>query len=108
MSDRIEDGILEDAEDFGADIITLTDEDGVEYQFELLDREDIGGTDYVALVPLLGDAAAELAEEEGELVFMKVVEEEDEEFLEALEDDEEYERVSAFFTERLSEFYDIE
>ncbi len=111
MSDMIDDAIIDGEEDFdtmGPDIITLTSEDGEEYQFELLDRDELDGTEYCALVPMLdGDEAADI-EEEGELVFMKVVEEDDEEFLESLEDDDEYERVSAFFTERLSEYFDIQ
>ena len=47
-------------------------------------------------------------EAEGELLFMKSVMDGDEEFLESIEDDDEFERVSEYFTERLSEYFEIE
>ena len=103
MSDIIEEGAM----DMGPDIITLTSEDGEEFQFELLDRDEFEGTEYVALVPIAGEE--ELPEDiEGELVFMKLIADGDEEFLESLEDEDEYNRVADYFTERLSEYFDIE
>jgi len=103
MSDIIEDGAM----DFGPDIITLTSEDGEEFQFEMLDRDEFEDGEYVALVPIASEE--ELPEDvEGELVFMRLVTDGDEEFLESLEDEDEYNRVADHFTERLSEYFDIE
>jgi uncharacterized protein YrzB (UPF0473 family) len=111
MAENLNEDVLEMDEDgdFGPDIITLTSDDGEEFQFELLDRDELDGTEYCALVPIYGDGSEELlVEEEQELVFMRVTEDNGEEFLESLDDDDEYDRVSDFFTERLSEYYDIQ
>jgi len=115
MDDKLDSGIDETMDDMDdemveADILTLTSEDGEEFHFELIDREEIDGAEYVAMIPLLDeDEEQELDEDvDGELVFMKVIMDGEEEFLESIEGDEEFERVSEFFTERLSEFYDIE
>jgi len=103
MSDINEEGAME----LGPDIITLTSEDGEEFQFELLDRDEFEASEYVALVPIAGEE--ELPEDiEGELVFMRLIVDGEEEFLESLDDEDEYNRVADHFTERLSEFFDIE
>ncbi|MFQ9871552.1 MAG: DUF1292 domain-containing protein [Oscillospiraceae bacterium] len=60
----------------------------------------------MALIPVFDDAE-ELLEDDGELVILKVVQEDEEEFLEAIEDEEEFNRVSAIFMERLQDDYDI-
>ena len=36
-------------DDYGPDIITISDEDGVEYELEVLARLEFEGTDYLAL-----------------------------------------------------------
>lgn len=76
------------SETFGNDIITITDEDGVEYVLEVLAVMEMDGTDYYALVP------AEASDEEDlEVSILKAVEEDGEEILCAIEDEEELERV---------------
>ena len=40
------------AEDFGADIIAVIDEEGVEHQFELIDSIETDDGRYVALLPV--------------------------------------------------------
>ena len=37
-------------EDFGSDFITITDEDGVEYELEILSELDYQGAHYLAVV----------------------------------------------------------
>ena len=92
----------------GADLITLVDDDGQEHEFEIIDSvEQPDGSEYVALVPVFGDG--EEAEDSGELIILKVVEEEGgEEILEAIEDDEEFDRIGAVFKERLKDAFDFE
>ena len=92
----------------GADIITLVDDDGQEHEFEIIDSvEQPDGNEYVALVPIFGDE--EDAEDSGELIILKVVEEEGgEEVLEAIENDEEFDRIGAVFKERLKDAFDFE
>lgn len=93
--------------DLGAEILTLVDEEGAEHEFELVDSEEIDGIRYAALVPVFDDAA-EALDDSGELIVLRVVEEDGEEFLEAIEDEDEFDRISEFFMERLADVFDFE
>lgn len=87
-------------------VITLVDEEGVEHEFEIVDMLEEGGVQYLALVPVI-EEPEELLEDPGELVVLKVVAQGTEEFLEAIEDEDEFNRISAVFMERLGEDYDF-
>lgn len=89
------------------DLLTLVDEEGVEHEFEIVDSAELDGQEYLALVPVPKDAQ-EALDDSAELVILKVVVEEEEEILEAIEDEEEFDRVGDFFTERLSDTFDFE
>ncbi len=94
-------------QDMQADLIVLTDEEGNEHQFELVDSVEHNGETYVALFADL--PPEEMLEDDGNLVIMKIVAEENgEEILELIEDDEEFEEVSEIFMERLSDLFDFE
>ena len=82
---------------FGDDIITITDEDGVEYVLEVLATMELDGTEYYALVP----AGSDDEDENLEVSILKAVEENGEEILCAIEDDEELERVYEIMMEEL-------
>ena len=69
---------------FGDDFITITDEDGVEYELEVLCSVDYQGSTYLGVCP-----AGEEDEEELEVSVLKVVEEDGEEFLEAVTNEDE-------------------
>lgn len=87
-------------------IITLVDEEGIEHEFEMIDMLEDGDCQYLALVPVL-ENPDEVLEDSGELVVLKVVAEGVEEFLEAIEDEDEFNRISAMFVERLGDEYDF-
>ena len=75
---------------YGDDFISITDEDGKEYELEVLAELEHEGSRYLALVPAgSGDDEAE----DLEVSILKSVEENGEEFLEAIEDDAELEAV---------------
>lgn len=93
--------------DLGAELLTLVDEEGVEHQFEKVDFAEVDGQNYIALVPVF-DEPADMLEDSGELVVLKIVEEDGEEFLEAIEEEEEFNRIGDFFMERLSDVFDFE
>jgi uncharacterized protein YrzB (UPF0473 family) len=95
-----------DTNEFTPDLITLLDEDGNELEFEILDSAEMDDAEYLALVPL-EDENAEPGDEADELVILKVVTDGDESLLEVIEDEDEFERVSAFFVKRLSETYEF-
>jgi len=92
--------------EFGPDILTLVDEEGVEHAFEAVDSLELGDERYMALVPVMDEEEA--LEDSGELVVLKVVEEDGEEFLEAIEDEDEFDQVAAMFMERLEDEFDFE
>ena len=87
-------------------VITLVDEDGVEHGFEIIDMLELGDSQYVAVVPA-GEEDEDEDEESDELVLLKIVAEGVEEYLEAIEDEEEFNQVSAAFMERLQDDYDF-
>lgn len=90
-------------------IIGLSDEDGNEYQFEVLDDIDYMDSRYLALLPIYENPADSL-NDSGELVILKAVEGEtpEEEEYEEIKDDAEYEEVAAIFSDRLQDLFDIE
>ncbi len=94
-------------EDYTPDLINLTDEEGNEYNFEVLDRLDIDSGSYLALIPIYDDPK-EMLDDSGELIIVKEEEEDGEFFYSEIEDDDEYETVADAFSDRLSDFYEIE
>ncbi len=76
------------SEHFGDDIITITDEDGVEYVLEVLAVLELDDNEYYALVPANSEEDEDL-----EVSILKAVEENGEEILCAIEDEDELERV---------------
>lgn len=93
-------------EEYSPDIITLTDEEGAEYSFEVIDAADFDEVRYLAVVPY--SEGGEALEEDAELVIMRVGEDENDEYLDVVEDEEELNRIGALFAERLADLYDID
>jgi len=85
--------------EYGDDFVVLTDEDGVEQEFEHLDTLEHNGTTYMAFIP------ADMADdEEAEVVILKLLNEgEDEEVLASIEDEAEMEEIFNLFMERMEE-----
>ncbi|MDD3428739.1 MAG: DUF1292 domain-containing protein [Oscillospiraceae bacterium] len=94
-------------EEYNPDIMTLTDEDGKEHVFEVLDAIDFEGTRYMAVVPY-ADGSAEQLEEDANLIIMRVGEEDGEEYVDIVDDDEEFYEVGEVFSKRLQEWFDVE
>lgn len=108
MSEHIENHEHDEEEiDAEYDLITLVDDEGEEHDFEMVDALVHGDTEYCALIPIFDDAE-EFLQDSAALVIMRIEEENDGEvFLETIEDDDEYDQVSALFVERLSDDFDI-
>ena len=83
-------------EDFGSDFITITDEDGVEYELEILSELDYQGAHYLAVVPAMDP-------EELEVSLLRADEEEGEPILSAITDTEELEAVYQLMMDQLYE-----
>lgn len=95
-------------DEYGPDIISVTDEEGNVHEFECLDRIELEeGQRYVALVPCY-DNPSDLVNDDGELIILRVEEEDDgESYLVPIEDDQEYEEIAEIFEDRLNEYYEI-
>ena len=109
---RTEDRTMEQNDRLEKDVISLLDEEGREHEFEIVDALELGDQQYLALVPLYDESQAEEAlEDSGELVILRVSEEEDEDggqYLDAIEDEDEYNRVAELFMGRLEDYFDFE
>lgn len=84
---------------YGSDFITIVDEDGTEYELEVLSTLEYNGETYMAVVPA-GDSLDEL---ELEVSILKSVEEDGEPILCAIEDEEELEAVYDLIMDSLYE-----
>ena len=96
------------SETFGPDFITVTDEDGNEFELELVDTLEHNGITYHALFPAVAEdeetgepVDVDADDEEYGLVIMKTVEENGEELLSTLDSDEELNRVYDLFMEQI-------
>lgn len=92
------------SEEFNPDLVSVIDENGVEHVFEELDRIETDTAKYVALLPVYDDAE-EIIDDDGELIILKVCEEDGETYLEPIEDDNEFNEIGQIFEERLSELF---
>ena len=106
MAKEIEQNPETENEDYGPDILTLVDEDGTEHEFEVIDSLVTDNNEYFALIPT--ETAENVGSDDGELVILKVVEDNGEEFLEPIEDDDEFNEISEVFMDRLEEYYDFD
>lgn len=102
-------------ENFGPDFITLTDEDGNDFELELVDTLEHKGVTYYAMFP-----AVEEDDETGEprdvdaddedygLVIMKAIRADGEELLSTPDSDEELDEIYELFMERFFQDEDEE
>jgi len=82
--------------------IVLTDEDGDEYEFTVIDVLDVDDREYLVLLPPEGEDT-----EADEAVILRLeVDENGEEVLYDIEDDEEWDRVSQAWEERMEQELD--
>lgn len=102
-----QEGRIAMADEYGADLVTVADEDGKEHQFEIIDAIETDNGRYVALLPVYDDPA-ETLNDDGELIILQVTEEDDGEMLVPIEDDELFDEIADIFEERLSDLYEIE
>lgn len=76
------------ADEYGSDFLTIVDEDGNEYELEVLTTLEWNGSSYMAVIPAsAGD------EDELEVSILKSVEEDGESILCAIEDEQELQDV---------------
>ncbi len=91
-------------QDYTPELYTLSDEEGKEQTFELIDTYVEGDDRYYAMVPYF-ENPDDLIQSDGELVILKSDYVDDEEMLVTIEDDDEYDRIGAIFLKRIEEMY---
>ena len=87
------------ADKYGSDYITIVDEDGEEFELEVLMAMEYNGSTYQAVIPAV-DAAEEI---DLEISILKNVEEDGEVILCAIEDEQELETVYNLMMDALYE-----
>lgn len=86
------------ANEYGSDFITIVDEDGTEFELEVLTTLDYNGESYLAVTLADGEENADL-----EVSILKSVEEDGESILSAIEDEQELETVYGLIMDQLYE-----
>ena len=94
-------------DEYNPDIVSVVDEDGKEHVFEELDRIETDKGKYVALIPLYNDAE-QMLEDIGELIILKVEDEDGEIYLSPIEDEKEFNEIGQLFEDRLSEAFEFD
>lgn len=89
---------------YGSDFLTIVDEDGTEYELEVLSTLEYDGNTYLAVIPAGEDAG----EFELEVSILKSVEEDGEPILCAIEDEAEFQAVNDLIMDALYEEEDEE
>ncbi len=95
-------------ENYDFDIISVTDDNGEEHQFEEIDRiETDNGKRYVALLPIFEDNE-EILENDGDVIILNVIEKDGETYLVEIEDEDEFAEIRQIFEERLEELFEYD
>ncbi len=85
-------------DDFGSDFMTIADEDGTEFELEVLSTLEYNGQTYLAVIPATDEEI-----ENPEVSILKSIEEDGEPILCAIEDEEELEAVYSLIMDQLYE-----
>lgn len=86
------------ADEYGSDFITIADEDGAEYELEVLTTVEYNGESYMAVIP-----AGEESQLNLEVSILKSTEEDGEPMLNVIEDEEELKAVYDLIMDSLYE-----
>ena len=81
---------------YGSDFITIMDEDGTEFELEVLSTLDYDGSTYLAVIPAGAEEGEDL-----EVSILKSVDEDGESILCAIEDEQELQAVYDLIMEEL-------
>ena len=87
-------------EDFGGDLIVIADEEGNEFELEILDELEVDGQSYTVFVPANIDTM-DVNDPDYGLIFLRNREENGEEFFDSIDDDAELDRVYELYNQLL-------
>ena len=94
-------------DEFGADLITLIDDEGEEHEFEILDVIDNDEGCFYALLPTFDDPQDEV-DSEGTCYIFEAIDEDGEQQLADVEDEELLDRLAEIFEKHFEELYEEE
>ena len=80
------------SDDYGSDYITIADEEGNDFELEILDTLDLNGKSYTVFVPA-DIEEMDVNDPDYGLIFLRCREENGEEFFDSIDDDDELEEV---------------
>ncbi|MCR5649018.1 MAG: DUF1292 domain-containing protein [Oscillospiraceae bacterium] len=86
------------SDEYGSNFVSISDEEGNEYELEHLDTIEYGDDLYMAFLPTEPD---ENGNQPTEMIILKVVEENGEEFFETIDDEDLLDKVYEAFMEQL-------
>lgn len=100
--------MAENEEYYEPDILSVTDEDGNEILFELLERYETDSDVYVAITRYY-ETDEEIVDGDYEVIILKVQNDDNgDEYLVEIEDEMEFEQVSDILMTKVEEKYDVE
>lgn len=110
--DNEKENLLEE-ESYEPEIIELDDDNGDKHKFEVIDSTKIGDDLYFMLSPWEdeneeSEDEADIEEDDGSFLIMRLFEDENDEYLEIVEDPDELQSAVQVFTSRLEDFFNIE
>ena len=85
------------SEEYGANFITVTADDGNEFELEVLDEFELDGQSYLAALP------ADMDEDDPDfgIVLLKIIEENGEELFGSIDDDDELDKVYDYYMQEV-------
>lgn len=85
------------SEAFGSDYLTIEDEEGNEFELEILNEFELYGQDYLAALP------ADMDEDDPDfgIILLKIMEENGEELFGSIDDDDELDKVYNYYMEEI-------
>ncbi|MBP5433375.1 DUF1292 domain-containing protein [Ruminococcus sp.] len=95
---------MSEMNEYTPDLFELIDEEGNKKQFELFDAVEIEGEQYYAMLPAIEDE--DYLDSDCDLVILKSIEEDGEEILASIDDDEEFDKISRIFLERIDDSFE--
>lgn len=97
---------MSEMNEYTPELFELIDENGNKQNFEMIDAAEVDGEQYFAMVPAIEDD--NYLDADCELVILKSVEDNGEEILASIDDDDEFDKISAFFMKRIEEAFNDE
>ena len=85
------------SEAFGSDYLTIEDEEGNEFELEILNELELDGQDYLAALP------ADMDEDDPDfgIILLKIMEENGEELFGSIDDDDELDKVYNYYMQEI-------